>query len=88
MPLLVGVIRCVGAVLCCAVLCCVVQVLGVAKLGLAVIATFVVCWSPWLYSLDSAAQVRPDQASTAANRARVVTTELQLQCILSCVKVP
>lgn len=33
------------------------QVLGVAKLGLAVIATFVVCWSPWLYSLDSATQV-------------------------------
>lgn len=36
---------------------CNVQVVGVAKLGLAVVATFVVCWSPWLYSLDSAAQV-------------------------------
>lgn len=38
------------------------QVLGVAKLGVTVIATFVVCWSPWLYSLDSAAQVRRHQA--------------------------
>jgi hypothetical protein len=38
-------------------ICCVLQVLGVAKLGLAVIATFVVCWSPWLYSLESASQV-------------------------------
>jgi hypothetical protein len=52
------------AVLCCAVLCCALQVLGVAKLGLAVIATFVVCWSPWLYSIDSAAQVRSNQVAS------------------------
>lgn len=47
----------VAPVWCRVVCCCTVQVLGVAKLGLAVIATFVVCWSPWLYSLDSASQV-------------------------------
>lgn len=34
------------------------QLLAVAKLGVTVIATFVVCWSPWLYSLESAGQVR------------------------------
>ncbi|WIA33433.1 hypothetical protein OEZ86_006565 [Tetradesmus obliquus] len=33
------------------------KVLGVARLGVTVIATFVVCWSPWLTSLDSASQV-------------------------------
>jgi hypothetical protein len=37
---------------------CCVQVLGVARLGVTVIATFVVCWSPWLTSLDSASQVQ------------------------------
>jgi hypothetical protein len=41
----------------CAMRCC-VQVLGVARLGVTVIATFVVCWSPWLTSLDSASQVQ------------------------------
>lgn len=35
----------------------VLQVLAVTKLGVTVIATFVVCWSPWLTSLESASQV-------------------------------
>jgi hypothetical protein len=36
----------------------VLQVLAVARLGVTVVATFVVCWSPWLHSLDAAGQVR------------------------------
>ncbi|KAF8058079.1 dolichyl pyrophosphate Man9GlcNAc2 alpha-1 [Scenedesmus sp. PABB004] len=33
------------------------KVLAVARLGAAVVATFVVCWSPWLTSLEAAGQV-------------------------------
>lgn len=33
------------------------QVQAIAKLGAAVIATFVVCWSPWLTSPEAALNV-------------------------------
>jgi hypothetical protein len=40
--------------------------MAVAQLGFAVIATFIVCWSPWLYQLESTAEVGAVQRACSA----------------------